>query len=322
MAETLAASAASPGRVRLRSDPTSRARWRMDKVSIGIIGGSGLYGIDGMTIVDEVDVETPFGRPSDTIMIGELDGRRVAFLPRHGRGHVHNPTNIPVRANIWALKSLGVFWLTTVSAVGSLREEIAPRDFVIPDQAIDRTRNRVDTFFDELAVHVGFSHPFDPTLRAILLDACRAEGVKTHDGGTYVCMEGPLFSTRAESELHRSWGASVIGMTALPEAKLAREAEMCYASICLATDYDVWREDEYVDVGAVMANVAANVKNVKNVLRRTIAAIPLGTEADLGVSSALRYAIMTKPDAITDAAWEKVALFLSKYVERTPRSSS
>jgi 5'-methylthioadenosine phosphorylase len=288
----------------------------MNDVRIGIIGGSGLYEIDGLTVLEERVVETPFGLPSAPIVIGELDGRKVAFLPRHGRGHLYNPTQIPVRANIWALKSLGVFWLTTVSAVGSLRLEIEPRHFVIPDQVIDRTRSRVDTFFDEMAVHCNFSRPFHPSLRSILLEACRAEGVTTHDGGTYVCMEGPLFSTRAESEMHRSWGASVIGMTALPEAKLAREAEMAYASICLATDYDVWNEDEEVDIQSVLANVRANVTAVRSALRRVITSIPLGTEESNEASTSLRHALMTDPRAISDEAWAKVGLFLGKYVER------
>lgn len=286
-----------------------------EKISIGVIGGSGVYEMDGMEIVDELDLDTPFGKPSDKFVIGRLDGRLVAFLPRHGRGHQFNPTTVPVRANIWAMKSLGVFWLTTVSAVGSLKKEIEPRHFVIPDQIIDRTRARENTFFDDLAVHAGFSLPYHPTLRRVLLDACAAEGVITHDGGTYVCMEGPLFSTKAESEMHRSWGASLIGMTALPEAKLAREAEMCYASICLATDYDVWHDEDYVDVSEVLANVKYNVTNVKKVLRRTIANIPLGTENDCDASRALAAAVMTKPEYITAKTWEKVGLFLGKYME-------
>lgn len=290
----------------------------MQDIKIGIIGGSGLYDIEGIEVIDELDIDTPFGKPSDKILVGKLGDRKVAFLPRHGRGHVHNPTEIPVRANIWALKSLGVFWLTTVSAVGSLREEIAPRHFVVPDQVIDRTRSRVNTLYDGLAVHVGFSHPFDPMLRGVLLAACREQGVTVHDGGTYVCMEGPLFSTKAESELHRSWGASLIGMTALPEAKLAREAEMAYASICLATDYDVWFEDDEVDVSAVLANVQANVSNVKGALKRVINAIPLGRESESTAFNALQYAVMTKPEAISDAEWERVGLFLNKYIDRKP----
>jgi 5'-methylthioadenosine phosphorylase len=289
---------------------------KMSDVHIGIIGGSGLYDIDGLEILEERVIDTPFGRPSDAILIGRLGDRKVAFLPRHGRGHAYNPTTIPVRANIWALKSLGVFWLTTVSAVGSLKKEIEPRHFVIPDDVIDRTRSRVNTFFDDMAVHVGFSRPFHPMLRAILLEACRQEAITVHDGGTYVCMEGPLFSTRAESNLHRSWGASLIGMTALPEAKLAREAEMCYASICLATDYDVWNESEDVDVHDVLANVKANVTNVKNVLRRMIPMIPLGRESECDASSALAGAIMTHPSHISEEAWQKVGMLIGKYVPR------
>ncbi len=288
----------------------------MNDVRIGIIGGSGLYEIDGVEILEERTIETPFGMPSDAITIGRLGDRKVAFLPRHGRGHRYNPTQVPARANIWAMKSLGVFWLTTISAVGSLRKEVEPRHFLIPDQVIDRTRNRVDTFFDDIAVHAGFSYPFHPMLRDVLLRACSAEGVTTHDGGTYVCMEGPLFSTRAESDLHRSWGASVIGMTALPEAKLAREAEMAYATICLATDYDVWHEDDYVNVSSVLDNVRANVSNVRAVLKRVIADVPLGREDECDASSALAHAIMTHPEHISDEAWRKVGLLISKYVDR------
>jgi 5'-methylthioadenosine phosphorylase len=198
--------------------------------------------------------------------------------------------------------------------VGSLREEIVPRHFVVPDQLIDRTRSRTNTFFTDLAVHVGFSHPFHPMLAKILYDACQAEGVTAHDGGTYVCMEGPQFSTKAESELYRSWGASVIGMTALPEAKLAREAEMCYATIALATDYDVWYEDEYVDVAQVLANLKVNIDNVKRVLMRTVSEIPLGAENECDASSALRGAIMTEPKLIPEKARRDLAILLDKYL--------
>jgi 5'-methylthioadenosine phosphorylase len=288
----------------------------MHDVRIGIIGGSGLYEIDGVEIIDELDIDTPFGKPSDRVIIGQLGDRKVAFLPRHGRGHRFNPTQIPVRANIWALKSLGVFWLATVSAVGSLKEEIEPRHFVIPDQVIDRTKSRVNTLYDELAVHVGFSHPFDPILREVLLEASREQGVTVHDGGTYVCMEGPLFSTRAESNLHRSWGASLIGMTALPEAKLAREAEMAYASICLATDYDVWFEEDYVNVTSVLENVKANVTNVKAALRRVIEKVPLGQEETSTAYNALEHSVMTHPSEISDEAWAKVGLFLNRHIKR------
>ena len=290
-----------------------------DPIRIGIIGGSGLYQMDGVEILDEVRVQTPFGDPSDAIIIGALETahgtRKVAFLPRHGRGHSINPSQINVRANIWALKSLGVFWLTSVSAVGSLREEIAPRDFVIPDQVIDRTKSRVNTFFDDIAVHATFSYPFHPDMRRVLLDAARVDGINVHDGGTYVCMEGPLFSTVAESNLHRSWGASIIGMTALPEAKLAREAEMCYACIALATDYDVWKEDEHVTVEIVMGNLSANSANAQRVIKRVVEGIPLGTEERSEAFAALRYAIITSPDLIPQKTREDLGIIIGKYVD-------
>ena len=288
----------------------------MKNIMIGIIGGSGLYNIDGMEVLEELDIITPFGKPSAPIRIGRLGGRKIAFLPRHGLGHQFNPTQVPVRANIWALKSIGVFWLISVSAVGSLKEEIVPKDFVIPDQLIDRTRSRVNTFFDDIAVHVGFSHPFHPPLRKILFDACVKNDIKTHNGGTYVCMEGPLFSTKAESLLHRSWGASLIGMTALPEAKLAREAEMSYAAICLATDYDVWKDDDDVDVSEVIANVKANVISAKKALKTAIAAIPLGSENTYGVSNALKNTIMTNSSYFSANTWKNCGLFLAKYYEK------
>lgn len=289
----------------------------MTDIEIAVVGGSGLYEMEGLKVLEERVIDTPFGSPSDAVLIGEIEGRKVAFLPRHGRGHSLNPTEIPVRANVWALKSLGVFWVISVSAVGSLKEEIAPRDFVIPDQIIDRTRSRVNTLYDGLAVHVGFTYPFDPFLRNVLLAASGALDVKTHDGGTYVSMEGPLFSTRAESELYRSWGASLIGMTALPEAKLFREAEMSYASVCLATDYDVWKDDDTVDVTDVMQNVAANVRNVQQLLRSAIPAIPLDERQKSDAFGVLKHAIMTRPDLISDEEWQRTKLFLSDYIERT-----
>jgi 5'-methylthioadenosine phosphorylase len=289
-----------------------------EPIRIGVIGGSGIYQMEGMTVLDEVHIDTPFGKPSDAIIIGELDTdsgkRRVAFLPRHGRGHAINPTQIPARANIWALKKLGVFWLTSVSAVGSLKLEIEPCHFVVPDQIIDRTRSRVNTFFDDIAVHCGFSYPFHPDLRKLLLDAARTEGVPVHDGGTYVCMEGPLFSTIAESNMHRAWGASIIGMTALPEAKLAREAEMCYACLALATDYDVWHEDDHVSIDQVMANLKKNSENAQRTVRRVISSIPLGAEEQSEAFHALKYAIMTRPDAIPASTRRDLAILLDKYL--------
>lgn len=285
-----------------------------NRVPIAIIGGSGLYEIDGLKIIEEREIETPFGKPSAPITMGEINGRRVAFLPRHGVYHQYNPSVVPYRANIWALKSLGVFWVVTVSAVGSLKREIVPGHFCIPDQIIDKTTKRPHTMFDEIAVHVGLSHPFHPMLRDVLLEAVKAEGITVHDGGTYVCMEGPAFSTVAESNLHRAWGASLIGMTAMPEARLAREAEMCYATIALPTDYDVWNEDDQVDVSSVLAVIKQNVENVRKVLRRVIPAIPLERETECDAHDALKYAIMTKPAAIPTWTRENLDIILGRYL--------
>lgn len=257
-----------------------------------MIGGSGLYAMDGLADVREVRVRTPFGEPSDAFVIGTLDGVRVAFLPRHGRGHRIAPTEVNARANLWALKSLGVSRLLSVSAVGSMKEEIRPRDFVIPDQIVDRTRSRPYSFFgDGIVAHVSFADPFCPVLRRALLDGCREIGVRAHDGGAYICIEGPTFSTRAESRVFRSWGVSVIGMTAVPEAKLAREAEVCYATVALATDYDVWKEGEEVSVEAVVGNLVANAENVKRLVRAVVPHLP---PRSCACGSALEHAIMTE----------------------------
>jgi 5'-methylthioadenosine phosphorylase len=290
----------------------------MEPTPIAVIGGSGLYHMDGLDVLEEVKLDTPFGPTSDAVIIARLGERRVAFLPRHGRGHRFSPSNLPYRANIWALKRLGVRWCVAVSAVGSLREEIAPEDFVIPDQLIDRTRARPLSLFEGLVAHVGFAYPFNPMLREVLLAACRAEGgFNLHAAGTYVCMEGPQFSTRAESFLYRAWGADIIGMTALPEAKFAREAEIAYATIALATDYDVWKDEEHVSVEAVMARMCKNVVNAQKVLRRVILAIPLGAEAESGAANALESAIMTDPKLISAAEWDAWGdLLLSKYMAR------
>ncbi len=286
------------------------------RVPIGIIGGSGVYDIDGIEILEERKIETPFGDPSAPITIGELDGRKVAFIPRHGKFHEYNPSTVPYRANMWALKSLGVFWLVTVSATGSLKEEIVPGHFVVPDQIIDKTVKRANTMFDEIAVHAGLSYPFHPMLREVLLDVIKKDGgITVHDGGTYVCMEGPAFSTIAESNLHRSWGASLIGMTAMPEARLARECEMCYATIALPTDYDVWHEDDHVDVSKVIETLMANVSNVKRILAALIPAIPLEKEAECDASFALKNAIMTRPEKIPTWTKENLGIILDKYMD-------
>ncbi len=286
----------------------------MVEASVAVIGGSGLYDFDALTDLKEVKPDTPFGQPSDTITIGTLEGVKVAFLPRHGREHRINPTNIPVRANIFALKVLGVEHVISVSAVGSLKEDVCPLDLVVPDQLIDRTRQRYSTFFDEnLVVHVGFADPFCPNLSNILVEAGRKEGAIVHHGGTYVVMEGPAFSTRAESFMYRSWGASIIGMTALPEAKLAREAEMCYATVACATDYDCWHETEkQVTVDMVIANLLKNVVTSKNILRRVIPS--LEERRTCLCSSALENSIITAKEIIPEKTKEALFPLISKYM--------
>ncbi len=283
------------------------------QAEIAVIGGSGLYDMDALTNVDRADVDTPFGKPSDSIVLGDLAGVRMAFLPRHGRGHRLSPTRIPVRANIYALKTLGVERIISVSAVGSLREEFAPLDLVIPDQLIDRTRMRESTFFDEhIVAHIGIAEPFCPVASRAIHRAADVLGINAHWGGTMVVMEGPAFSTRAESFMYRSWGADIIGMTALPEAKLAREAEMCYATMAWITDYDVWRADtEAVSVDAVVQNLLKNVATSKDLLLSTIPALAGDRECECG--SALKDAIITSPDMIPEAMKEKLSPIIGKY---------
>ena len=290
----------------------------MPRASIGVIGGSGLYRMEGMTDVEEIAVQTPFGDPSDVITVGKVEGVSMAFLPRHGRGHRISPTEIPVRANIWALKSLGVEWLISVSAVGSLREHIAPRDLIIPDQLFDRTKSRVNSFFEGgIVVHCTFAEPFCATLSALLLESARELGdVKVHEGGTYVCIEGPLFSTKAESHTYRRWGMDIIGMTALPEAKLAREAELCYATIACATDYDSWHEtEEPVTVEMVIGNLSANVANAQRILRSVAKKIPADRSVSTcGCPGALATSILTDPGKIPPQVKERYSLLIGKYL--------
>lgn len=285
-----------------------------ERVPVGIIGGSGLYDIEGLEVLEEITVDTPFGAPSAPITVGELSGHRVAFLPRHGKNHEFHPSVVPYRANIWALKQLGVFWTIAVNAVGSLREEIAPGDFVIPDQIIDKTTKRPNTMYDDFVVHVNLGKPFHPMLRQVLLEACQAQGLTVHDGATYVAMEGPAFSTVAESHMHRQWGAHLIGMTAMPEARLAREAEMCYASVAMPTDYDVWHETDEVDIQSIFEIFGRNVANVKEVLKRALPMIPYDQEEACDASRALEYAIITKPPAISETSRRDFALVLDKYL--------
>ena len=286
----------------------------MAEAEIAFIGGSGLYDIDGLTDAEQVIIDTPFGQPSDAVTVGTLEGRRVAFLARHGKGHRHLPSEIPFRANIYALKLLGVKRIISVSAVGSLQEGIAPLDMVVPDQIIDRTRGRVSTFFgDGVAAHVGFADPFCPELRRTLVETARNRPVTVHDGGVYVVMEGPQFSTRAESNLYRSWEASIIGMTALPEAKLAREAEICYATLALVTDYDVWHQSEAeVSVDLVVANLMKNVETTQGLLPDLSARVPASRGCNC--QSALERAIITRRDLITDDAKTRLSAIIGRYL--------
>lgn len=286
----------------------------MGEGRIAIIGGSGFYDFPDLEERDEVNVSTPFGAPSDAIVTGRLAGRAVAFLPRHGRGHRLSPSELPSRANVYALKSLGVETIISVSACGSMREEIAPLDVVIPDQLFDRTKERPSTFFgDGVVAHVSFADPFCPVLSGALFAAAQVAGARVHGGGTYLCIEGPQFSTRAESRIYRQWGVDVIGMTALPEAKLAREAELCYATLAFATDYDVWHESEAaVTVEMVVRNLLANVEMGKQIIRAALPCVP--QERRCPCASALADAIITQRERIPAAARERLQLFLGKYL--------
>ena len=291
----------------------------MQQAEIGIIGGSGLYAMPGLTSVREVHVETPFGEPSDALVLGELEGREVAFLARHGRGHKLLPSELNFRANIYAFKKLGVERILSVSAVGSLKEEHKPTDFVIPDQFIDRTTERVSTFFgDGIVGHVAFGDPVCAVVAQSLVGACESEGLVGKSGGTYVCMEGPQFSTRAESNLYRTWGADVIGMTNLQEAKLAREAEICYATVAMVTDYDCWHEGhDDVTVDQIVAVLNQNAANACKVVKAAVAAMP--KERSCACASALKYAILTSPAAIPEATRERLDLLIGKYLNVTAK---
>jgi 5'-methylthioadenosine phosphorylase len=289
----------------------------MTQVKIGIIGGSGLYKMEALKDVQELTIDTPFGKPSDAFIQGNLDGTPVVFLARHNRNHTILPTELPFRANIYAMKSLGVEYIISASAVGSLKAEAKPLDMVIPDQFIDRTRNRVSTFFGEgIVAHITFGDPVCPKLADVIYQSAKSAdlgGIDVHHGGTYVCMEGPAFSTKAESNLYRSWDATIIGMTNLQEAKLAREAEIAYATLALVTDYDCWHPDhDSVTVEMVVANLHKNAENAQKVVRevvKRIAASPFESEAH----SALKYGILTKLDHVPAATQEKLKAILQKY---------
>ena len=280
---------------------------------VGVIGGSGLYAMAALEQVREVEVTTPFGPPSDAYIVGTLHGRDMVFLPRHGRGHRLPPSAINFRANLYGLKSLGVEWVIAVSAVGSMREEIHPGHLVIPDQFIDRTRRRVSTFFEDLTVHVTFADPVCAVVAQALQQAAGTTGATVHVGGTYLCIEGPQFSTRAESRLYRQWGVDVIGMTNMPEAKLAREAELCYATLALATDYDCWHASATdVDIGAILALLQRNVQLAQEVITRTVP--HLQGPRTCPCSTALQTAIITDRTMIASAARERLGLLIDRYL--------
>jgi 5'-methylthioadenosine phosphorylase len=286
----------------------------LSQAEIGIIGGSGLYTIPGLSQMQELRQQTPFGEPSDAYVLGTLAGREVAFLARHGRGHRLLPTELNFRANIYGFKQLGAERIVSLSAVGSLKEEHKPLEFVIPDQFFDRTRHRIDTFFGEgVVAHVGFADPICPELAATVETACKKADVNGKRGGTYLCMEGPQFSTKAESSLYRTWGMDVIGMTNLQEAKLAREAEMCYVTVAMVTDYDCWHpHHDSVTVDQVVAVLTKNAQNACRVVQETVAAMP--TTRSCKCNSALAHAILTERDNIPRETREKLSLILSKYL--------
>lgn len=286
-------------------------------IDIGIIGGSGLYSMPGFEATEEIDIGTPFGRPSDNIIVGTLAGKRVAFLARHGRGHRITPTELNFRANIFAMKKLGVKFIVSLSAVGSLKEEHAPGQFVIVDQFFDRTKGRVSTFFGEgLVAHVSFAHPVSDELRAVVAQACTKAGVVAKNGGTYLCMEGPAFSTLAESNLYRSWGMDVIGMTNLQEAKLAREAEIAYVTVAMVTDYDCWHPDhDAVTVADIIRVLNQNAENAAKVVKEAVALIDVN--AEYKAHSALKNALITDPKTIPASTREKLDIIVGKYLPRT-----
>jgi 5'-methylthioadenosine phosphorylase len=288
----------------------------MEIAKIGIIGGSGLYQMPELEDVEEIQIETPFGSPSDALIVGTLENERVAFLSRHGRGHLFTPTEVPFRANIYAMKLLGVERILSASAVGSLQEQYAPLDMVIPDQFFDRTRARAheSTFFGEgIVAHVTFAHPVCDQLGNVLEDACKVTDVKTHRRATYVCMEGPAFSTKAESEVYRSWGMGVIGMTNLQEAKLAREAEICYATLALVTDYDCWHPGhDAVTANSVIEYLNKNVRNAQLIMKAAVSSLS-NQERDCKCGSALKNAIFTAPHLWPEATRKKLDAIVGKY---------
>lgn len=289
----------------------------MEEVLLGVIGGSGVYDLERLEDVEQVKISTPFGDPSDEIVLGTLSGTRVAFLPRHGRGHRLMPSELNSRANVYALKSLGVQYIVAVSACGSMREELAPRHIVIPDQIFDRTKARPSSFFgDGLVVHVSFDEPYCPELSRLVYQAVAKTGATIHEGGTYIIIEGPQFSTKAESRIYRQWGVDIIGMTALPEAKLAREAEICYTTMAHITDYDVWHAtEEPVTVAMLLDNLRANAAVTKQALAYLAPMIAQQQERTCECASALAQAIITQRDLIPDTLRQDLDLLINKYID-------
>jgi len=287
----------------------------MGTAELAVIGGSGLYQIEGLNDIEQVRVDTPFGDPSDVITIGTLEGKRIAFLPRHGMGHRISPSDIPVRANIYALKSLGVERIIAVNSCGSFKEEVKPGHLLIPDQIIDRTKGRPGTFFEGgIVAHVPLAEPFCGDLSEILYKSARDLGATVHKGGTFIVMEGPQFSTKAESFLHKSWGASVIGMTVSPEARLAREAEMCYGSIACVTDYDCWHDThEAVTIEMVLATMAKNIDHAKQIIKLAAGRLTAGRACEC--ASALKHSIVTRPDSIPPQKKKDLDILIGKYIK-------
>jgi 5'-methylthioadenosine phosphorylase len=287
----------------------------MPQAKIGVIGGTGLYEIEGMADIETVKVKTPFGDPSDSIIIGALGETRIAFLPRHGRGHRITPSELPSRANIYALKSLGVEWIIAINSCGSFKEELKPRELVIPDQIIDRTGGRQSTFFGNgIVAHIPFADPFCPVLSDILYQSAKEAGAFVHRGGTFIAMEGPQFSTKAESRLYKAWGADIIGMTVLPEAKLAREAEICYASVACVTDYDSWHESfEPVRIEEILNILAQNVARAKSIIKIGASHIP--DKRDCECASALATAIITATEMVPAKLRKDLGLLIGKYIK-------
>jgi len=285
------------------------------KVGIGLLGGTGLYAIEGLKVIDQIETDTPYGKPSDAYIIGELEGKRIAFLSRHGQGHSLLPSDINYRANIYGFKMLGVERVIATNSVGSLKEEIRPRDIVFADQFFDRTHRRRSFFGEGVAAHISFADPVCKELSRILFRAGQDLGFRVHPEGTYICIEGPQFSTKAESRIYRSWGCDIIGMTGVTEAKLCREAEICYATMCLVTDYDVWHEiEETVTIEMIITNVQKNIENAKAIIKRAIAALPPWEQSPCGCGTALQNCIVTQAGRISKEAREKLRHIIGKYI--------